>query len=677
VVDLPAAADWPHDLFRFGTDVHPFAVTLPDDQDELMERQAADCAADLARSIAGRWIPYDGVPTEYIFHYEKDIIAQFASDIGHPDEEALRKGCPQKWPDVPRLEGIRHRTPLRLFGNEDGNPAVPLRQSEVGALRDPADRVLVDIRNMYHCRPESAGGTGDKPCCLVDKGLTFLEAGPREHLLFPRHGALRIGIVVSGGIAPGINAVIAGLVERHILYWKRQLRAAGIGAIPAISICGYRDGFAGLISGRMHQVTLRSEGADQPQNNENLAYVMQRANTGGSMFGTSRFNPLSDQRDLDQRRLALTTVLQRLSQDGIDILYVIGGDGSMKAAHALYSLNEELKHQTCGGEGRDVSIVGIPKTMDNDILWVWQSFGFMSAVEKATECLRLLHTEAISNPRLCVIQLFGSDSGFTVSHAALASLDCDAALIPEIPFTMDKLFEHIRDRLYGRLEADPMSQRESPFGMIVMAETAVPQDWFHYVRWSEYLKRRSCDAKKFLSGIKDTTLKGAIREELNQPENERLTLDLAQDEVDALIAFADGGRRVYGETPDPLRTVGLRLVSQVLQHRIRQDMGDVNPYWESYRVFTSEPRHLLRSSRPSANDIISGQRFGILAVDNAMAGFTDFMISQWLTEYVLVPLSLVVVGRKRVPEGGIFWKSVLAKTGQGDLGPAQVQGDEG
>ena len=86
--------------------------------------------------------------------------------------------------------------------------------------------------------------------------------------------------------------------------------------------------------------------------------------------------------------------------------------------------------------------------------------------------------------------------------------------------------------------------------------------------------------------------------------------------------------------------------------------------WTKLRVFTNEPRHLLRAIPPSCSDIIIGHRLGTLAVDNAMAGYTDFMISQWLTEYVLVPLKLVVLGRKRIPQNGIFWKSVLAKTGQ-------------
>ena len=72
----------------------------------------------------------------------------------------------------------------------------------------------------------------------------------------------------------------------------------------------------------------------------------------------------------------------------------------------------------------------------------------------------------------------------------------------------------------------------------------------------------------------------------------------------------------------------------------------------------------MRAIPPRSMDIITAQRLGILAVDNALAGYTDFMVSQWLTEYVLVPLKLVILGRKRIPKEGIFWKSVLAKTGQ-------------
>jgi 6-phosphofructokinase 1 len=88
-----------------------------------------------------------------------------------------------------------------------------------------------------------------------------------------------------------------------------------------------------------------------------------------------------------------------------------------------------------------------------------------------------------------------------------------------------------------------------------------------------------------------------------------------------------------------------------------------NHYWDTYRVLASEPRHLIRAIPPSVADVIFAQRLGVLAVDNAMAGYTDFMISQWLTEYVLVPLDLVVLGRKRLPNG-FFMKAVLENTRQ-------------
>ena len=89
-----------------------------------------------------------------------------------------------------------------------------------------------------------------------------------------------------------------------------------------------------------------------------------------------------------------------------------------------------------------------------------------------------------------------------------------------------------------------------------------------------------------------------------------------------------------------------------------------DPYWESFRVVTNEPRHLIRSIEPSAIDVAYGARLGTMAVDAAMAGFTDCMVSQWLTEYVVVPLELVVLGRKRLPREGIFWRTVVAQTGQ-------------
>jgi 6-phosphofructokinase len=652
IIELPNPGPWPNELRIFKTGVHPYQVILNSGELNLKERHAAECAADLAQSINGKWIPYDGLPKRYIFDYEKDIIEQFASPRSAPEEKYLKEGCPEIWPKLIPTLGPKHYNPLKT--------------SDIGSFRRPEDTVLVDVRSKYHRLETNACQADTGSCCLMKNGLTFLEAGPREMLHHGLQTPLNVGILVTGGIAPGINAVIAGLAERHILYWREQYKDPETENKPSLVIHSYLNGFSGLLEGRHHRVEFDHLGDENTQTNHALSAILNDANNGGAMLGTSRYDELSNTHSYEQRNEAMNRVLNRLWNEMIDILYVIGGDGSMKAAHSLHMLNEAWinKDPNHNPIARPVTIVGIPKTMDNDILWVWQSFGFMSAVEKASECLRLLHTEAISNPRLCIIQLFGSDSGFTVSHAALASLQCDAALIPEMQFDMDGLFQHIRKRLRARLQY--VGEQRSPYGMVIMAETAVPEDWYCYVSWDEHLRRIKQTREELLDRIKDSKLQNAIRDQMDNNDTDKYTLDLSRDQVEAIITFLGNERRVYGQTPDALRTVSLHLVSQVLQHRIQTEM-DIDPYWKTFRVFTSEPRHLLRSSPPSANDIISGRRFGTLAVDNAMAGYSDFMISQWLTEYVLVPLPLVVLGRKRVPAPGIFWKSVLAKTEQGDM----------
>lgn len=585
------------------------------------EEDARDCAREISILLTGRWVPHDGLPIKYPFAYEKDIIDAYVRP-NHPKYvEMLKVGCPDRWPDVNEIRtttivsDTRKAQGKRGRGNEDPSAYEnPIDERVIGGYRSAKARILVDARSAYH-DPE---GGGVKKCCLVKKSLTFPEAGPREILRVPSRdgGVLTVGILVSGGIAPGINAVISGIVERHVLYadpppevlrpkikHRRRYR---------LQILGYRNGFAGLLAG--DDVTpLGGEGWQE--------YTRSIANRGGTDIGTSRCDRLLTGGDLEDRDKAIRKVVENLSGKNVDILYVIGGDGSMKAAHAIWTKILEMRQS--GEIDREISIVGVPKTMDNDILWVWQAFGFMSAVEHAKEAIRQLHTEAKSNPRLCVVQLFGSDSGFVVSHAALASGVSDAVLIPEVHFKMSKLSDYIKDRLSNRYVPGPGGR--SPYGMIVMAETAIPDD-----------------VDKCMG-------------------NSRIGLELQ--EKKAIKAFLANDGRVDGQTPDALRTGGLKIVSRVLQQEIRK-MKASDVFWESFRVFTNEPRHLIRAISPSASDVIFGQRLGVLAVDNAMAGYADFMISQWMTEYVLVPLKLVVLGRKRVPHDGIFWKSVVANTGQ-------------
>lgn len=396
-----------------------------------IEDPIAELAHQIALRLTGTWVPSDGVPLGYLFAYEKDIIKAYkntrlsAENRLHP--KLLENGCPPDWPEIVRREAFREL-----------NESI---QSKIGAFRDPADGIVVDTRMVY------GTGSGDKP---ASSPLTFPEAGPRKFHRYPLHGevTLRVGILVSGGIAPGINAVIDGIVKRHELYHKAATehvlycRIAGSGSYRKeyiLTILGYREGLQSLSNaGGRAPLPLTSEVVDR------------QAEMGGALLSTSRWDEFVEAKAVERDRL-LTGIVSYLQN--IDILYVIGGDGSMRAAHSIWKVAHDLVSKA--KMRKQLSVVGIPKTMDNDILWVWQSFGFLSAVEKAREAVLNLNTEARSNPRLCILQLFGSDSGFVASHAGLASGVCDAVLIPEVDYTMQGLFDHLQERLKKALRGKP------------------------------------------------------------------------------------------------------------------------------------------------------------------------------------------------------------------------------
>jgi 6-phosphofructokinase 1 len=555
---------------------------LNPDLSDFSER-AMLCARDIVRCLGVDWTPPDGLPDSYLFEREKDIIQKYAEGQGQISAELVGKGCSRKWPLV-------NKKPAEL-----DNPVSP---ELIGIYRNDTDQIVVDTRTTILQKAIS---------------LTLPEAGPRLKLRFPlRHRAdLRIGILVSGGIAPGINAIVDGIVGRHLLYQRESIRRT-----YSLHVKGFLQGFDGVLEGGInHAFSLTANPGYNIEEDYNnilgIPNLKSKAESGGSILGTSRADGLIG----EHRTKLLRNVALRLSE-AVDILYVIGGDGSMRAAHAIWTIAQE--------ENKELSVVCIPKTMDNDILWVWQSFGFLSAVEKAREHIMNLHSEVTSNPRVGVIQLFGSDSGFVASHAAYSSI-CDIVLIPEDPLSMNQIFEgYLRSKLQERYN------KGQPHALIVMAETALPTDAGNY---------------------------------LNDDYND--DIGLSDDEKRSVSCFIQGQRRVGGQTPDELRTAGLKIVAGVLQSKIRND-DNLQPraYWEKFRVLKNEPRHLIRSIRPSVSDVIFAERLGALAVDNAMGGYSDFMVSHWLTEFVLVPLQLVVLGRKRVSTNGIFWKSVLARTGQ-------------
>ena len=237
---------------------------------------------------------------------------------------------------------------------------------------------------------------------------SFEQAGPRSELFFNPQG-LSCGVVTCGGLCPGINDVIRSVVLTLTYSYN------------VTSIYGFRYGYAGLADTNKHPpVHLTPE------------IVQNIHEQGGTFLGSSR-GPQS-----------LDDMINTLIHYNISILFAIGGDGTLRGASALA---QEIKKRNL-----NISIIGIPKTIDNDISFIERSFGFMTAVEEATRALTAAHAEARgAHNGVGLVKLMGRHSGFITAHATLANSDVNFCLIPEIPFNLNGPHSFLKE-LEERLE---------------------------------------------------------------------------------------------------------------------------------------------------------------------------------------------------------------------------------
>lgn len=248
---------------------------------------------------------------------------------------------------------------------------------------------------------------------LKEAGLEppcFEVAGPRRKIFF-RPEETVCGIVTCGGICPGLNDVIRSLViTAHFRYGVK-------------GILGFPYGYEGLNPAYGHQpmeLTPRS--------------VLAIHRFGGTRLGTSR-GP--------QEPKVMVDYLRRL---GVRVLWVIGGDGSQRGALAI---NEEAKRQ-----GWPLAVVGVPKTIDNDMIFMDKSFGYETACAMAVEVVHAAHTEAVScRNGVGLVKVMGRHSGFIACAAAIASGEVNIVLIPEVPFVLEGengLLRYLEKRLEER-----------------------------------------------------------------------------------------------------------------------------------------------------------------------------------------------------------------------------------
>src|SRR5947209_1510566 len=228
---------------------------------------------------------------------------------------------------------------------------------------------------------------------------------------------MRIGVLTGGGDCPGLNAVIRAVVRKGIDAYGDEL-------------VGFRDGWRGVLDCLTEPLTIESTRGILPR--------------GGTILGSSRTNPYKREDGVSQAH-------QTLRQQRLDGLIAIGGEDTLGVANRLRE------------DG--VNVIGVPKTIDNDLGATDVTFGFDTALQIATEAIDRLHTTAESHHRILVVEVMGRSAGWIALHAGIAG-GADVILIPEIPFDIENVCRLIRRR----------HERGRPFSIVVAAEGATPKE---------------------------------------------------------------------------------------------------------------------------------------------------------------------------------------------------------
>ncbi|MDA8020397.1 MAG: ATP-dependent 6-phosphofructokinase [Thermoanaerobaculia bacterium] len=422
----------------------------------------------------------------------------------------------------------------------------PLRNADL--LVDEDDRVVLTSSTR-------------KLQAFLDRGArppSFERAGAREHLYFDP-ATIGVGVVSCGGLCPGINNVIRSLVLTLVHHYR----------VPRI--LGFRWGYAGLAGPGCEK---------EPPIELTTQLVSSIHALGGSVLGTSR-GPQD-----------VKAMVDRLEQLEISILFAIGGDGTLRGASALAA---EVSRR-----GKDIAVIGVPKTIDNDIRWIERSFGFATAVEEARQAIVGAHAEARGAwNAIGLVKLMGRHSGFITAHASLANSDVNFCLVPEVPFTLDGRG--------GLLEVLELRLRERHHAVIAVAE-----------------------------GAGQDLIRAEVDEHARVPSGPRSGSD------------ASGNVKLEDIGPFLKRRIGERLKDQGVEHTIKY----------------IDPSYIVRSMPANSLDAAFCLQLGQHAVHAGMAGRTDMVVGYWNRRFTHVPIPVAVARRNTIDPDGPTWQRVLEATGQ-------------
>ncbi len=227
---------------------------------------------------------------------------------------------------------------------------------------------------------------------------------------------MRVGVLTGGGDCPGLNAVIRGIVRRGVTEY-------------GFSFVGFRDGWKGPLDGVTMQLDIPAVRGILPR--------------GGTILGSSRTNPVKVDGGIE-------AIEKNLSDLGVDALIAIGGEDTLGVATVLHE--------------HGISVIGVPKTIDNDLSGTDYTFGFDTAVTIATEAIDRLHTTAESHHRVLICEVMGRHAGWIALHSGMAG-GANAILIPEVPFDLNEVVDWVQSRFRSHY---------SP--ILVVSEGALPKD---------------------------------------------------------------------------------------------------------------------------------------------------------------------------------------------------------
>jgi 6-phosphofructokinase 1 len=379
----------------------------------------------------------------------------------------------------------------------------------------------------------------------------FELAGPRQRIYF-NPDTLRCGIVTCGGLCPGLNDVIRSIV--FCLHEKYGVRA----------VYGFRFGYEGIADGNgLAPIGLTTRKVDQIHE------------VGGTVLGSSRGPQPADE---------MVDTLERL---GIQLLFTIGGDGTLRGAHSIV---EEVRRRNL-----EIAVVGVPKTIDNDISFIENSFGFDTAVEAARQATRAAYVEAsCSRSGIGLVKLMGRDSGFIASFATLADTQVGLCLIPEIEFSVDGVVQAARQRI----------DRDG-YVVVVVAEGAGQDLLDKSAQWDASGNRRHGDIGAFLKDqIRETFRDQGISVNLKYIDPSYMIRSLPANARDANFCLRLGHAAVHagmaGKTDTVIGSWRRRLTHVPIPLAVssRKKVDTDGYLWQTVLSVTGQAQDLLSAQRP-------------------------------------------------------------------------------